>query len=172
MKYLYLSLCLLSSLVSFSQENTTTTNEVTNDSEEVSFSVIEKVPVYSGCDKNMGNQALKQCMSSQIQAFVIKNFNLELLKSVGLTAGKHRINIQFKVDKEGNIIDVRAKAPHPELKKEAIRVVSLLPKMDRPGFQDGKPVIVPYGFPIVFRIDEPKPLTKKELRKLKKKNRS
>jgi protein TonB len=172
MKYFYLFVCLLFTVSSFSQDNLKTINKVTEDTAEVSFSIIEKVPVYSGCDENMGNQALKQCMGSQIATFIGKNFNKKLVKTLNLPAGKHRISVQFKVDKEGNIVGVRARAPHPVLEKEAIRVVRLIPKMDKPGIQKGKPVIVPYGFPISFTVEAPKPLSKKELRKLKKKNKS
>lgn len=167
MKYLSLLACLLFTVLSFSQEE-----QIADKEDTVPFAVIENVPVYSGCDENMGNQALKQCMSSQIATFVNKNFNTKLVESLNLPAGKHRISVQFKVNKEGEIVGVRARAPHPELEKEAIRVVNLIPKMDRPGIQDGKPVIVPYGFPISFMVEDAKPLSKKEKRRLKKKNRS
>ena len=46
---------------------------------------------------------------------------------------------------------VRARAPHPNLKKEAIRVVNMIPKM-KPGMQLGKAVIVPYSLPIIFYL--------------------
>ena len=35
----------------------------------------------------------------------------------------------FKIDESGNIIDIRTKAPHPKLDKEAQRIIKLLPKM-------------------------------------------
>ncbi|MBQ0788749.1 MAG: hypothetical protein KBT69_14720 [Oceanihabitans sp.] len=154
MKYLYLFVCLLFTVTSFSQDNSTTKTEVTEASNEVPFQVIEKVPIYSGCDENMGNQALKECMGSQIATLVNKHFNTKLAQSLKLSPGKHRISVQFKVDKEGNVVGVRAKAPHPTLEKEAIRVTKLIPQLDKPGYQKGKPVIVPYGFPISFIVDD------------------
>ena len=51
--------------------------------------------------------------------------------------GKKRIIMLFKIDKVGNIVDIKAKAPHPRLQKEAIRIIKLLPKM-KPGRQRGK----------------------------------
>ena len=167
MKYLHLFACLLFTVVSFSQEE-----KIENKEDAVAFAVIENVPIYSGCDETLSNKELKDCMSTRIGNLFSRNFNIKLAKSLNLPAGKVRISVQFKVDKEGNVIDARARAPHPELEKEAIRVVYLIPKMDRPGIQRGKPVIVPYGFPINFIIDDTKPLTKKEKRRLKKKNRS
>ena len=70
----------------------------------------------------------------------------------------------FKIDKEGNIIDIKARAKHPNLEKEAIRVISLLPKLIKPGYQRGKPVIVPYSLPIIFNVvaDIPKELKEEQ----------
>ena len=56
----------------------------------------------------------------------------------------------FKIDESGNIIDIRTKAPHPKLDKEAQRIIKLLPKM-KPGQQQGKAVRVKYTLPM--RID-------------------
>ena len=56
----------------------------------------------------------------------------------------------FKIDKTGKIIDIRIKAPHPKLQKEAERIIQLLPKM-KPGMQRGRPVGVKYTLPM--RID-------------------
>lgn len=118
---------------------------------EVPFAVIENVPVYPGCEK--GNNAKKKaCMSEKIQKFVQKKFNTELAGELGLS-GKQRINVIFKIDKNGNVTGVRSRAPHPRLEKEAARVINMLPKM-KPGKQRGKSVIVPYSLPIVFQVQD------------------
>ena len=65
--------------------------------------------------------------------------------------GLQKIIVIFKIDTEGNIIDVRAKGPHPKLEQEAIRVIKKLPKMD-PGKIKGKAVTVPYTLPIKFMV--------------------
>ncbi|WP_452226649.1 energy transducer TonB [Lacinutrix cladophorae] len=120
---------------------------------EVPFAVIENVPVFPGCEKESNNNARKKCMSTKISKFVNKKFNTDLAQDLGLNAGKHRISIQFKVDKNGNVVGVRARAPHPKLEQEAVKVVSQLPKM-KPGMQRGKSVTVPYGFPISFQVQD------------------
>ena len=120
---------------------------------EVPFAVIENVPVFPGCESKKSNDARKKCMSEKISKFVNKKFNTDLAQDLGLNSGKHRISIQFKVDKTGNVVGVRARAPHPRLEKEAVRVVSQLPKM-KPGMQRGKAVTVPYGFPISFNVQD------------------
>lgn len=119
---------------------------------EVPFAVIENVPIFPGCENEQGNNAKKQCMSDKISDFVNKKFNTELASDLGLS-GRQRISVIFKIDKNGNITGVRARAPHPALEKEAERVINLLPKM-KPGKQRGKAVIVPYSLPIVFVVQD------------------
>src|SRR5690606_17182647 len=117
---------------------------------DVPFAVIENVPIYPGCEKESGNEAKKKCMSSKISDFINKKFNSDLASDLGLE-GRQRIAVQFKIDKNGKVIDVRARAPHPRLEKEAVSVVQSLPDMT-PGKQRGKPVGVLYSLPIVFDI--------------------
>ena len=118
---------------------------------EVPFAVIENVPVFPGCER--GNNAKKRkCMSEKIAKFVQRKFNTELAGDLGLS-GRQRISVIFKIDKNGNVTGVRARAPHPRLEKEAQRVINLLPKM-QPGKQRGKAVIVPYSLPIIFQVQD------------------
>ncbi len=119
--------------------------------EDVPFSVIENVPVYPGCKGS--NAQLKKCMSDKITKLVARKFNVDLAQDLGLSAGKKRISVQFKIDKNGNIADIKARAPHPRLQKEAIRIIKLLPKM-KPGRQRNKAVNVRYNLPIVFNVEE------------------
>ena len=119
---------------------------------EVPFAVIENVPIFPGCENEKGNNAKKQCMSDKIAEFVNKKFNTELAGDLGLS-GKQRISVIFKIDKNGEITNVQARAPHPGLEKEAKRVIGLLPKM-QPGKQRGKAVTVPYSLPILFQVQD------------------
>ncbi len=120
---------------------------------EVPFSVIEQVPVFPGCE-GMSNDEQKNCMSEKITMHVGENFNTNLAKEFGLT-GRQRISVVFKINPEGEIVDVKSRAPHPALEEEAIRVVNMLPKMI-PGKQKGKNITVPYSLPIVFQVAEEK----------------
>ena len=118
---------------------------------EVPFAVIENVPIYPGCEKG-NNAAKRKCMSDKINKFVQKKFNTDLAGDLGLT-GRQRINVIFKIDRSGNVVGVRSRAPHPRLEKEAARVINLLPKM-KPGKQRGKAVTVPYSLPIIFQVQD------------------
>ena len=121
---------------------------------EVSFAVIENVPIFPGCDKG-NNAAKKKCMSQEITKFVQRKFNTGLAGDLGLS-GRQRISVIFKIDKSGSVVGVRARAPHPRLEKEATRVINLLPDM-KPGKQRGKAVIVSYSLPIIFQVQEAEP---------------
>ena len=81
-----------------------------------------------------------------------RNFNAELANELGLSPGKKRIYVQFKIDKDGSITNVVARAPHPRLKKEAERVARKIPKM-KPGRQRGRAVRVGYTLPITFNVE-------------------
>lgn len=117
---------------------------------DVPFAVIENVPVFPGCENESGNAAKKKCMSDKVKKFVNKKFNTELGSELGLS-GLNRIYVRFKIDKNGNIVGVQARGPHPRLEKEAQRVIKMLPKMT-PGRQRGKPVGVLYSLPIIFQV--------------------
>jgi len=118
---------------------------------EVPFAVIENVPEYPGCERG-SNAEKRKCMSDKIAKFVQRKFNTDLAGDLGLS-GRQRISVIFKIDKNGNVVGVRSRAPHPRLEKEAARVINMLPKM-KPGRQRGKPVIVPYSLPITFQVQD------------------
>lgn len=120
--------------------------------EPVPFTLIEDVPIFPGCEGLDSNEERKKCMSEKITQFVNKRFDRDLGSEAGLK-GVNRVNVIFKIDTEGNIIDVQSRAPHPLLEEEAKRVINDLPKM-QPGKQRGKPVPVSYGLPIIFRVQD------------------
>ena len=119
--------------------------------EDVAFVVIEDVPIYPGCTGT--KEELRSCFSEKISKFVLRNFNSEISADLGLQSGSiQRIFVVFKIDTDGKITNIKARAPHKKLQEEAIRVVELLPQMT-PGKQRGKAVSVSYGLPIVFKVE-------------------
>lgn len=118
---------------------------------EVPDGVILKVPVYPGCETVFGNKARIKCMNTGVAKFIAKTFNTELSSELGLSKGKKRIFVAFKIDETGHVKDVNARGPHPALEKEAKRVINVLPTI-RPGKQNGKPVTMPFSIPIVFAV--------------------
>ena len=141
-----LILLLFIPLVTFGQSET-------ENNAKVSPEVIESVPIFPGCNRG-SNKKKRKCMSEKIAKFVERKFNTDIAADLGLT-GRQRIMVIFKIDTLGNITGVRARAPHPKIEQEAVRVINLLPKM-KPGIQNGKPVIVPYSFPMTLQVKENK----------------
>lgn len=120
--------------------------------EDVPFAAIEKVPAYPGCSGD--TESMKICISTNIAKFINSNFNTGIAKDLKIS-GLQRIAVQFKIDKTGKVVNVRARSlSHTkELEEEAIRVVKLLPQM-QPGEQKGEKVGVLYSLPIVFDVIE------------------
>lgn len=116
------------------------------------FVAVEDVPLFPGCESLVNNDERKSCMSGKINNFVVKEFDTGLGEELGLT-GTNTVYIQFTVNKQGEVSDIKTRAPHPALEKEARRVIGKLPKMT-PGKQRGEPVPVRYNIPIRFRVQD------------------
>ena len=112
---------------------------------------VEIVPIYPGCEKKKTNKERVKCMSDKLGRLVQKKFNTDLAAEHGLS-GVQKIQVQFKIDPNGNISEVLTRAPHPSLEKEAERLTKKIPQM-KPGLQRDKPVSVIYNLPIVFKVD-------------------
>ena len=123
------------------------TNEVV-EIVEVPFSVVEKVPTPIECKDLESNKERKDCMSTYINKHIGTNFNMSLSDS--LNPGRKRIFVQFKIDTEGYVKNIKARGPSEILEEEAVRVIRSLPQFT-PGKQKGKLVTVPYTLPIVFQ---------------------
>ena len=113
------------------------------------FMPLEQAPLFPGCE-DLSKEESKLCFSKKIAQFVNKNFNTGLAEELNLT-GKQRIFVQFVIDKQGKVTDIKTKAPHARLEKETLRVISELPLM-KPGMQHLKPVKVLYTLPITFEV--------------------
>jgi bla regulator protein BlaR1 len=114
----------------------------------VNFMSIETAPTFPGC--NTGD---KDCFSKMVQKHFSRNFDAKLPNSLGLSAGKKRIFIGFKVDVNGDVAGIKVRAPHVKIKEEVIRVMRSLPKMT-PGKQNGQEVLVNYNIPFALMVDE------------------
>ncbi len=110
----------------------------------------EHVPIYPGCE-GLNNTEATRCMHNKIQQLVSANFNMNVALNSGLT-GKQKIVIKYTVNKNGEVVDVAPQASHRALLIEAVRVMSLVPKME-PGVIFDELVDVPYTLPIIFVVN-------------------
>ncbi|MGB8374672.1 MAG: M56 family metallopeptidase [Salegentibacter sp.] len=117
--------------------------------DKIPFAVVDEVPVFPGCANLTSNEDRKSCMSNKITEFVNKNFDSNEAKKYA-APGINRVIVQFRINKEGKVVDVRARAKTPELEKEGIHVIESIPQMT-PGKQKGQPVSVMYSLPIIFQ---------------------
>ena len=119
---------------------------------DVPFAVIDNPPLFMECDDLTTSDVRKKCTSDMITSIVNENFDTSLGKELGLK-GVNRIIVQFKIDKSGNVVEARARAAHPDLETEALRVINMIPQM-KPGRHQGERVSVVYSLPIVFQVGE------------------
>jgi len=117
--------------------------------EDIPFILIEKVPVYPGCKGN--NTKLKKCFTKKVTEHFGRRFDTNLANELGLQPGKKKLFVIFTISKNGKVVNVKARGPHPRLEKEVVEIISSLPKMT-PGKQRGNPVGVSYSIPITFEV--------------------
>ena len=80
------------------------------------------------------------------------NENLKYPKEAIKDSLQGRVTLQFTIEKDGSVTDVRVlRGCAPVLDEEAIRVVSQSPKWN-PGYSNGEPVRVVYNFPVLFQL--------------------
>lgn len=118
-----------------------------SDSDMVPFGIVNVAPAFKDC--GTGDKAsFSRCMSQ----FLKNNVNSGLAEGLGLESGRIRVFVLFTITKTGEIVSVKARAPHSILEEEAIRVVNLIPLLI-PAENNGEKVAVMYSLPIVFTVE-------------------
>ena len=106
--------------------------------ETIQFIHVETKPMFQGGDAN----GFSKWVNSRL-------VYPEIAKDNGIEG---RVVLQFTIDKEGKVQDVKVlAAPDPSLAEEAVRVVSASPKWE-PGRQRDRAVKVSYTFPVIYRL--------------------
>ena len=116
--------------------------------DEVPFAVIEEVPTFPGCEK-LAKSERRQCFQDRMDRHVRRTFRYpEIAQEMGIQG---RVYVSFVIDEHGNITKIQVRGPDKNLEGEARRIIEKLPKMV-PGRQRGRPVRVPFSYPITFRL--------------------
>jgi len=109
----------------------------------------ELMPTYKGC-KNSDDKL--KCFQEKIGNHIFKTqkYPKDALRN-GITG---RISTLFIINKDGEITDIKAKGAEGTelLEQEAIRIISLIPKMIEPGKINGKAIKVKFSQPITFKL--------------------
>ncbi|NQY04804.1 MAG: hypothetical protein HRT68_01035 [Flavobacteriaceae bacterium] len=120
---------------------------------------VQEKPIFPGCEDA---EDKVMCMQSKIDRIIQRRFDTEEAADHGLS-GKQAIMVTFKINKKGEVVDIKpmirgrnAKKMSPRAKKALIdetrRVVGLFPEVV-PGKVNGQPVDVLYSLPIKFIIE-------------------
>lgn len=119
--------------------------------EPIPISLVSDMPIYPGCEIFSSKQKKLECMSQKINEHINKEFDAGLATEHGIK-GRQKILVTFVINTKGEISNVKARAPHPELKKEVVRVVNSLPRM-KPAKQGYRKVNVTYSLPVIFVVE-------------------
>lgn len=115
-----------------------------------SFDSVDEIPSFQSC---VGTSLDKEdCFNYEMQKHIEKTF---IYPEKAIKKGiQGDIEVSFIINKEGKIVDVTTSGEKDQelLKKEAKRIVSLLPNFN-PGKQKGEKSNVSYTFPMSFTLD-------------------
>ncbi len=133
------------------KENALEKNKLKIVEEVISFNTIEEIPLFLSCRDTSINK--EDCFNYEMEKHIIKHFiypEIALEKEI-----EGDLEVSFIIDVDGKVKDIRVKVENKEhkiLKKEAKRIVSLLPDF-LPGKHDGVKKEVEYSFPMSFKLD-------------------
>ncbi len=103
--------------------------------EDIPFVRVEFMPVFNG----------------DLSKWLTRNLKYPARASESGVQGK--VYIEFIVERDGSITDAKViRSVHPDLDREALRVVNAMPKW-KPGMQRDKAVRVKFTIPIAFRLN-------------------
>ena len=132
------------------EETTIATSEETNQAVEIKYvpvAVEEEEP-----EEQTIFEVVEQMpeFPNGLMQYLSKNIKYPTIAQENGTQG--RVTVQFVVNRDGSIVDAKVlRGVDPYLDKEAIRVISSMPKW-KPGMQRGKAVRVKYTVPVMFRL--------------------
>ncbi len=102
----------------------------------------DSIRVYE--QSEVDTRAVFPLSNAQIIEFIDNHFKYPDIEPI-----TGRGEVELIIDEEGNVVDVLVvKSLHPEIDKEYVRMMKLLPKFIQPGKVKGKPVYSKYRLPI------------------------
>ena len=123
-----------------------------DEGDAVLFAVVEDPPIFYNCDRSAPRKDKQLCFQQGVMQHIIDNFEYPAISKEMCIS--ERIIVNFHVNKEGRIINVRAvKGQDKHLKAEAIRLVKSIPTLI-PAKQRGQAVSCSFTVPISFTLEE------------------
>ncbi len=129
--------------------------EVKNeDKKESVFQVVERMPVFPGCEDIIGRKEQKDCMDEKLKAYVKKELKYpEIAKENGVEG---TVVVTFKIMDDGTFSDIKVlRDIGAGCGKEALRIIKKMNVEELnwiPGIERGKSPDVQFNFPIKFKL--------------------
>ena len=136
MKRFLIIVVMLSAFTGFAQEDV----EVKGNT----VTMKESAPVWPGCE-NKKDQ--KQCFNNMLMKHIKENIKYSKNDKGEWIRGKATVSMM--VNEEGKVVVNSVESKHPELEKEAKRLMESIPPMT-PGKLGGKPKAIKYTIPLTF----------------------
>ena len=137
-------------------------------SQQVNDSIIKTITESLPLFRVKGNYQIEIKRNSEIELQKFLNNNIKFPETAVFDEIDGKVIIQYTVTQTGEIKNAKVvKKLRPDFDDEALRVINLLPKYERPGMQNGKPVDVIMTIPVIFYND--KKMIREEKRKRKNK---
>ena len=110
------------------------------------ISLVDLPPIFRVCEQFNDFQQ-KKCFEDTIKSHIQDNI---VFPSEAFDLGiSGRVLVYFTIDSNGQIGEIQSRSPHEILKKEAERIISILPNAD-PAIKDQIAVKISYSLPIDF----------------------
>jgi len=114
------------------------------------YTVAEEMPIFKSCEHLEAKEA-ENCTNKAIQQFIAQ---VDYPQTAIDNDVQGKVYVRFLIDQTGNVTEISiAKGVDALIDNVALEHIKKMPTFAKPGFQDGKPVIVQYIVPINFRID-------------------
>jgi periplasmic protein TonB len=136
MKKLMLLILLIAGAGAFAQEDVTVKgNKIT---------MKETAPVWPGCEKDKDTKA---CFNKMLMQHIKQNYKYPKNEKGEYIRGK--ATVYLVVNEKGKVVVNKVEGPHPEINKEAKRMIEAIPTMT-PGRYAGKAKAIKYTIPLNF----------------------
>jgi bla regulator protein BlaR1 len=115
--------------------------------DELLFIKLNKMPTFPGCEERDSD-----CFIEKLDQHFKDNFDKSVLADLKLKTKKIKVNIDFNINTNGFVEDIKVKAPNGIIGNEAKKAIASLPKMTG-GKKYGKPIKAHYKLPFTILIE-------------------
>lgn len=112
---------------------------------------MHKPPVFQGCG-GYGKELKRVCFTEKLNQHIRDHFQYP---KIAIDSGyQGKVIVKFKINEKGLVENVTAKGPYLFFEKEAIRIISKLPKMKPAKNKKGDPLKLQFSTSLTFRLED------------------